>query len=75
MGAENMLHFIGTIIIGFVAEVLAKLVTPGDKEPQGFIQRSLASLAPSRQPTSGRPLAGMGRIRMPALSELSWAQR
>ena len=32
-----MLHLIGTIIIGFVAGVLAKLVAPGDKEPQGFI--------------------------------------
>ena len=25
-----------TIIIGFVAGVLAKLITPGDKEPSGF---------------------------------------
>ncbi len=32
-----MLHLIGTIIIGFVAGVLAKLIAPGDKEPQGFI--------------------------------------
>ena len=32
-----MLHIIGTIIIGFVAGVLAKLIAPGDKEPQGFI--------------------------------------
>ena len=26
-----------TIIIGFVAGVIAKLVTPGDREPKGFI--------------------------------------
>ena len=26
-----------TILIGFVAGVLAKLITPGDKEPGGFI--------------------------------------
>ena len=32
-----MLHIIGTIIIGFVAGVLAKLNPSGDKEPQGFI--------------------------------------
>ena len=32
-----MLHIIGTIIIGFVAGVLKKSVTPGDNEPQGFI--------------------------------------
>ena len=31
------MHLIGTIIIGFVAGVLAKLIAPGDKEPQGFI--------------------------------------
>ena len=32
-----MLGFIWTIIIGFIAGVIAKLVTPGEKEPQGFI--------------------------------------
>ena len=70
-----MLHIIGTIIIGFVAGVIAKLVTPGDKEPQGFILTAILALwAPSWRPTSGRPLVGMGRLRMPALSELSWAQ-
>jgi uncharacterized membrane protein YeaQ/YmgE (transglycosylase-associated protein family) len=44
MGAENMLHIIGTIIIGFVAGVLAKLVTPGDKEPQGFILTAILGI-------------------------------
>ena len=29
------MHIIGTIIIGFVAGVIAKLVTPGDHEPRG----------------------------------------
>lgn len=28
---------IWTIIIGFVAEIIAKFVTPGDNEPSGFI--------------------------------------
>jgi uncharacterized membrane protein YeaQ/YmgE (transglycosylase-associated protein family) len=32
-----MLHILGTIIIGLVAGVIAKLVTPGDNEPKGFI--------------------------------------
>jgi uncharacterized membrane protein YeaQ/YmgE (transglycosylase-associated protein family) len=32
-----MLSFLWTIIIGFIAGVIAKLVTPGEKEPQGFI--------------------------------------
>ena len=36
--AENMLSILGTIIIGFIAGVLAKFVTPGSTyEPQGFI--------------------------------------
>jgi uncharacterized membrane protein YeaQ/YmgE (transglycosylase-associated protein family) len=29
--------FRGHLIIGFVAGVIAKFITPGDKEPQGFI--------------------------------------
>ena len=31
------MHIIWTIIIGFVAGVIAKLVTPGSNEPSGFI--------------------------------------
>jgi uncharacterized membrane protein YeaQ/YmgE (transglycosylase-associated protein family) len=35
-----------TILIGFVAGVLAKLITPGDKyEPQGFILTTLLGIA------------------------------
>ena len=32
-----MLSFLWTIIIGFIAGVIAKFITPGEKEPQGFI--------------------------------------
>ena len=32
-----MLSIIWTIIIGFIAGVIAKFVTLGEKEPQGFI--------------------------------------
>jgi uncharacterized membrane protein YeaQ/YmgE (transglycosylase-associated protein family) len=32
-----MFSILWTIIIGFVAGVIAKFITPGDKEPQGFI--------------------------------------
>jgi uncharacterized membrane protein YeaQ/YmgE (transglycosylase-associated protein family) len=39
-----MLHIIGTIIIGFVAGVIAKLVTPGNKEPQGFILTTILGI-------------------------------
>jgi uncharacterized membrane protein YeaQ/YmgE (transglycosylase-associated protein family) len=31
------MHIIWTIIIGFIAGVIAKLVTPGENKPQGFI--------------------------------------
>jgi uncharacterized membrane protein YeaQ/YmgE (transglycosylase-associated protein family) len=35
-----------TIVIGFVAGVLAKLITPGDRhEPQGFILTTLLGIA------------------------------
>jgi uncharacterized membrane protein YeaQ/YmgE (transglycosylase-associated protein family) len=44
MGGEDMLHIIGTIIIGFVAGVIAKLVTPGDKEPRGFILTTILGI-------------------------------
>jgi len=32
-----MLSILWTIIIGFVAGMIARFVTPGDKGPQGFI--------------------------------------
>jgi uncharacterized membrane protein YeaQ/YmgE (transglycosylase-associated protein family) len=31
------MHILGIIIIGFIAGVVAKLITPGNNEPQGFI--------------------------------------
>jgi len=41
---RNMLHILGTIIIGFVAGVIAKLVTPGDREPKGFILTTILGI-------------------------------
>jgi uncharacterized membrane protein YeaQ/YmgE (transglycosylase-associated protein family) len=35
---------IWTIIIGFIAGVLAKLVTPGDNEPSGFILTTILGI-------------------------------
>jgi len=43
-GEERMLHILGTIIIGFVAGVIAKLVTPGDREPKGFILTTILGI-------------------------------
>ena len=36
--------FIWTIIIGFIAGVIAKLVTPGRNEPSGFILTTLLGI-------------------------------
>jgi uncharacterized membrane protein YeaQ/YmgE (transglycosylase-associated protein family) len=33
-----------TILIGFIAGVLAKLITPGDNEPSGFILTTLLGI-------------------------------
>ena len=39
-----MMHWIWTILIGFAAGFVAKLITPG-KEPSGFILTSLLGIA------------------------------
>jgi uncharacterized membrane protein YeaQ/YmgE (transglycosylase-associated protein family) len=39
-----MLHFIWTIIIGFVAGLIARAVTPGDKGPHGFVLTSILGI-------------------------------
>jgi uncharacterized membrane protein YeaQ/YmgE (transglycosylase-associated protein family) len=39
------MHIIWTIIIGFVAGVVAKLITPGPNEPSGFILTTLLGIA------------------------------
>jgi uncharacterized membrane protein YeaQ/YmgE (transglycosylase-associated protein family) len=31
------MHFLWIILIGFIAGLIAKLVTPGENEPKGFI--------------------------------------
>jgi uncharacterized membrane protein YeaQ/YmgE (transglycosylase-associated protein family) len=38
------MHLIGTIIIGFLAGVVAKLLTPG-RDPGGFIVTTLLGIA------------------------------
>jgi len=42
-GATPVLHLIGTIIIGFLAGVVAKLLTPG-RDPGGFIITTLLGI-------------------------------
>src|SRR6516162_4482346 len=41
---RNMLRILGTIIIGFIAGVIAKLITPGDREPKGFILTTILGI-------------------------------
>jgi len=44
-----------TIIIGFIAGVIAKFIMPGDNEPSGFISRPFsASSVPSWRATLGK---------------------
>jgi hypothetical protein len=58
-----------TILIGFVAGVLAKLITPGDNEPNGFIlPQSLASWEPSSRASWDRLSAGIAQERVLVLS-------
>ena len=38
------MHIIWTIIIGFVAGIIAKFVHPGDNEPQGFILTTILGI-------------------------------
>ena len=40
-----MLYILWIILIGFVAGVIAKLLMPGDNEPQGFILTTLLGIA------------------------------
>jgi uncharacterized membrane protein YeaQ/YmgE (transglycosylase-associated protein family) len=39
-----MLHFLWIILIGFLAGVIAKLIMPGDNEPQGFILTTILGI-------------------------------
>jgi uncharacterized membrane protein YeaQ/YmgE (transglycosylase-associated protein family) len=38
------MSFIWTIIIGFVAGVIAKMIMPGEKEPSGFILTTILGI-------------------------------
>jgi uncharacterized membrane protein YeaQ/YmgE (transglycosylase-associated protein family) len=42
---ELAMSILWTILIGFIAGVLAKLITPGDKEPSGFILTTILGIA------------------------------
>ena len=39
-----------TVLIGFIAGVLAKLITPGDNEPTGFILTTILGIGSPHSP-------------------------
>jgi uncharacterized membrane protein YeaQ/YmgE (transglycosylase-associated protein family) len=41
---ELTMHILWTILIGFVAGVIAKFITPGDNEPSGFILTTILGI-------------------------------
>jgi uncharacterized membrane protein YeaQ/YmgE (transglycosylase-associated protein family) len=43
-GAMGIWSIIWTIIIGFLAGVIAKFITPGDNEPSGFILTTILGI-------------------------------
>ena len=59
------MSIIWTLIIGFVAGVIAKFIMPGDNEPSGFRPRSSGSWGHSWRPILARLLAGtdLGKAR------------
>jgi uncharacterized membrane protein YeaQ/YmgE (transglycosylase-associated protein family) len=70
---EGIMGIVWSIIIGFVAGVIAKFIMPGDKEPKGFILTTI--LGPSGllwQAMSGRRWAGMPLVRGLASSGPLW---
>jgi Predicted membrane protein len=58
-----------TIIIGFVAGIIAKFIMPGDNEPTGFILTTILGIVGAfARHFSDRRSAGIGRARAQAWS-------
>ena len=55
-----------TIIIGFVAGIIAKFLYPGPNEPQGFILTTILGIwAHLQRRSSARPWVGIRPMRVP----------
>ena len=55
-----MWHILWTIIIGFIAGIIAKFIHPGSNEPQGFILTTvLGIIGGLPPPTSAKPSVGI----------------
>jgi hypothetical protein len=58
------MSIIWTILIGFIAGVIAKFIMPGDNEPSGFVLTTiLGILVRSSRRTSARRSAGTAPTR------------
>ena len=54
-----------TIIIGFIAGVIAKFIMPGDNEPSGFILTTILGIVGAFvRATLEKPWDGTGRVRV-----------
>ena len=61
--------FLGAIIIGFIVGIIAKLITPGDPKPRGFILTTVLGIVGALLATYlGQPSAGISRERLPGSS-------
>ena len=64
-----MSNIIWIIVIGFIAGLIARVLSPGPNDPKGFLLTTvLGSLAPFSPPSSARPSAGTGSTRVLDLS-------
>jgi uncharacterized membrane protein YeaQ/YmgE (transglycosylase-associated protein family) len=58
------MHIIWTIIIGFIAGVIAKFVTPGENKPSGFILTTILGIVGAFVATYlGQAGAGIARTK------------
>ena len=75
---------IGAIIIGFIAGIIAKLITPGDNKPRGFILTTVLGIVGAVLASwlgqavglynSGEPAGFFGAIVGAVIILLAWQQ-
>ncbi len=64
-----------TIIIGFLAGIVAKLIMPGRNEPSGFVLTTILGVVGAFLATYlGNPWVGIARMRAP-VSSARWSAR
>lgn len=63
-----------TIIIGFLAGVIAKFIMPGDNEPSGFIMTTILGIVGAFVATFLGQLAGIEQARVRVWSARSWVR-